>query len=61
MSEGATIIFNALVNNDNAAAKEEFSAAIADKVQSTMDVKKVQMTGDIFNNGITKEPEEAES
>jgi|TARA_E500000318_G_scaffold111538_1_gene130488 hypothetical protein len=61
MSEGATKIFNALVNNDNAAAKEEFSAAIADKVQSTMDVKKVQMTGDIFNNGITKEPEEAES
>lgn len=61
MSEGATKIFNALVNNDDAAAKEAFSAAIADKVQSTMDVKKVQMTSDIFNNGITREPEEAES
>lgn len=61
MSEGAQKIFNALVNNDNDAAQEAFNSAIADKIQSAMDVKKVQMTGDIFNNGISKEPEEAES
>tara|TARA_A100001391_G_C5061946_1_gene276242 strand:- start:1269 stop:1457 length:189 start_codon:yes stop_codon:yes gene_type:complete len=62
MSEGATKIFNALLSNDNDAAKEAFDSAIADKVQSVMDVKKVKMTGDIFNNGVVKETEqEAES
>ena len=54
MSEGATKIFNALLSNDNDAAKEAFDSAIADKVQSVMDVKKVKMTGDIFNNGVVK-------
>ena len=62
MSEGATKIFNALLSNDNDAAKEAFDSAIADKVQSVMDVKKVKMTSDIFNNGVVKETEqEAES
>lgn len=61
MSEGAQKIFNALVNDDDAAAQEAFNSAIADKIQSAMDVKKVKMTGDIFNNGISKETEEAES
>jgi hypothetical protein len=62
MSEGATKIFNALLSNDNDAAKEAFDSAIADKVQSVMDIKKVKMTGDIFNNGVVKETEqEAES
>ena len=62
MSEGATKIFNALLSNDNDAAKEAFDSAIADKVQSVMDIKKVKMTSDIFNNGVVKETEqEAES
>jgi hypothetical protein len=58
MSEGATKIFNALLSNDNDAAKEAFDSAIADKVQSVMDIKKVKMTGDIFNNGVVKETEQ---
>ena len=49
MSEQAAKIFNALVTNDTDAAKNAFDEAIKDKVQSVMDVKRVEVAGNIYN------------
>jgi hypothetical protein len=41
-------LFNALVKNDEVAAFEAFKGAIEAKLQTTLDVKKVGLTSDIF-------------
>lgn len=43
-------LFNALVNNNEDAAFESFKAAIDDKLQTALDVKKVALTSDIFKD-----------
>lgn len=50
MSEQAEKIFNALVDNNTDAANQAFDSAIKDKIQTVMDVKKVQVTSQIFNS-----------
>ena len=58
MSEEATQIFNALVNNDSEKAKEAFNQAIESKTREAMDVRKVGLTSKIFNN-VTQTEEES--
>jgi hypothetical protein len=53
MSEEATKIFNALVQNDEAGAKDAFNQAIESKMKDAMEVRKVGLTSEIFNK--TKE------
>ena len=49
MTESTKQLFNAIVTNDNEGAKEAFGSAIQDKLQDALEVKRVKMTGDIFN------------
>ena len=53
MSEEATKLFKALVSNDTEGAKSAFDQAITSKVEDVLDVRKVGLTGQIFNNQIT--------
>ena len=53
MSEEATKLFNALVSDDTEGAKAAFDQAITSKVEDVLDVRKVGLTGQIFNNQIT--------
>lgn len=48
--KNAEELFKALVNNNEDAAFETFKAAIGDKLQTALDVKKVAITSTIFNN-----------
>ena len=50
--ENARKIFDALVNNDESAAQKHFNAAISDKLQMSMDVKRVAVTAGIFNKSV---------
>jgi len=47
--EATEKLFNSLVQNDETSAQEHFQTAIADKMQQALDVKKVAVTADIFN------------
>lgn len=50
--EATEKLFNSLVQNDEAGAQEHFKTAIQDKLQTALDVKKVAVTADIFNNQV---------
>lgn len=47
--EATEKLFNSLVQNDETSAQQHFKSAIADKLQHALDVKKVAVTADIFN------------
>lgn len=53
MSEEATKLFNALVSDNTEGAKEAFDQAITSKLEDALEVRKVGLTGQIFNNQIT--------
>ena len=53
MSEEATKLFNALVSDNTEGAKEAFDQAITNKLEDALEVRKVGLTGQIFNNQIT--------
>ncbi len=55
MSEEATKLFNALVSGDDAGAEVAFADAINSKVEDALEVRKVKLTGNIFNKPIEKE------
>ena len=55
MSEESVKLFNALVSSDEAGAKVAFADAINSKVEDALEVRKVKLTGDIFNKHIEKE------
>jgi len=42
-------LFNNLVNNDEISALESFNSAIQDKLNQAMEIKKVAITADVFN------------
>tara|TARA_B100001093_G_scaffold333037_2_gene318028 strand:+ start:3235 stop:3426 length:192 start_codon:yes stop_codon:yes gene_type:complete len=50
MSEEATKLFNALVSDNTEGAKIAFDQAITSKVEDVLDVRKVGLTSQIFNN-----------
>lgn len=43
-------LFNALVSNDENTAQTAFDEAIAEKLKTSMEVKKVAVTANIFNS-----------
>lgn len=45
-------LFNDLVNNDEAAASDSFKAAIQDKFNQSMDVKRVSISSEVFNRAV---------
>ena len=49
MTESTKQLFNAIVTNDKEVAQQAFGSAIQDKLQDALEVKRVKMTGDIFN------------
>jgi hypothetical protein len=49
MSEEATKLFNALVSDDTEGAQAAFDQAITSKVEDVLDVRKVGLTSQIFN------------
>jgi hypothetical protein len=49
MTESTKQLFNAIVTDDKEAAQKAFGSAIQDKLQDALEVKRVKMTGDIFN------------
>ena len=49
MTESTKQLFNAIVTDDKEAAQQAFGSAIQDKLQNALEVKRVKMTGDIFN------------
>ena len=53
MSEEATKLFNALVSDNTERAKEAFDQAITSKLEDALEVRKVGLTGQIFNNQTT--------
>ena len=55
MSEKAQKVFNHLVVDNKAGAAQSFSAAIRDKLNDALEVRKVGLTAKIFN---TKENHE---
>lgn len=42
-------LIDAIMNGDSAAAREEFTAAINDKVNTVLDIRRVTMASDVFN------------
>lgn len=53
--ENTEKLFNNLVNSDEISALESFKAAIQDKFNQAMEVKKVAITADVFNESIDLE------
>tara|TARA_A100001015_G_scaffold212526_1_gene238376 strand:+ start:310 stop:483 length:174 start_codon:yes stop_codon:yes gene_type:complete len=53
--EATEKLFNSLVQNDETSAQEHFKTAIQDKLQTALDVKKVAVTSDIFNQSAENE------
>jgi len=55
--ENARKIFDALVNGDEGAAQKHFNTAISDKLEMSMDIKRVAVTADIFNKSVDESVE----
>ena len=53
-------LFNDLVNNDEQSAMKSFTAAIQDKFDHAMAVKRVAITSDVFNQSSVTESAEVE-
>lgn len=51
----ATQIFNSLLRNDKDGARAAFDDAISSKMQDARDIRKIKLTGDIFNTGDNNE------
>lgn len=51
----ATQIFNSLLRDDKDGARAAFDDAISSKMQDARDIRKIKLTGDIFNTGDNNE------
>jgi len=60
MSETAVKIFNSLLQNDDEGAKVAFDNAINSKMSDAREIRKIKLTGDIFNSGENNETDNGE-
>jgi hypothetical protein len=46
---------DSIINNDASASSSSFNALIRDKVRTVLDVKRVELTSNIYNSPVQKE------